>query len=208
MSLRHVLAACAASGLLCAVPSVADAAGMSLKDAAAAVAQTTFLDKPVTLQRKTTEKGGVYYMAFIDGTDIFAMIGLGCVGVGDTGACEGIGFYSFNWNALGLASMSTFNDDARGAKLYKDADDGTSSLVLEQVATGASAPTIRDQVLWMEAATVNLVQLFESQKTTVSFSAGEPVRAAAGETPLAALRRFRAEGAPIDADWVSRKAAR
>ncbi|MBY0421144.1 MAG: hypothetical protein K2Q06_02490 [Parvularculaceae bacterium] len=202
MTFRCRLAAGAAA-LVCALPAAADATGISIKDAAAAVAQTQFFDTKVTVKREVTDKGTPFYNAYIGQTEIFTVIGLGCQSVSETSSCEGIGFYNFGLKALPLAAMSSFNDDVRGAKVYRDDDDGTSTLVIHQVTTGASAATIRDQVLWMEVATMKLVKLFQSQATSVSYS---PSAAKAMDGP-AGLLRIRDSAGRVDEAFIDKAAS-
>lgn len=182
-----------------AMSAIASPAGaISLKDAAAAIGKQTYFDQPITMKRQLTDdKRHVYYDAVQDDVIVFSLIAIGCES--ETADCEGFGLYAYGLKPVTAQAMSRFSDAAIYAKLVLDETDNTSTLIVEQIAEGASLSTLTIQLLALELAESEFSEMLEKSATQIGFGKHEHAR------PISATR---AVSKKVDQALVERKASR
>ena len=187
----------AALALVCASACASPAGAITLKDAAAAISKLTYLDKPIVMKREMTDdKKLACYDAVLDDTIVFSLIGIGCAS--ETADCEGFGLYAFGLKPVSVKAMSRFSDEAVYAKLVLDETDNTSTLIVEQIAEGASLQTLEVQVLALELAELDFVEILKKSGTQIAFKHGaqahliSPARSLAAKVDQAVVERLAA----------------
>lgn len=187
----------AAFVLLAAGAALSPAGAISLRDAAAEIAKQTYFEEPITMKREVTDDGVAYYVASTSGAEVFALIAIGCDS--ELKDCEGFGLYAFGLKPVTPMAMSQFSDEATYAKLVAYKEDNTSTLIVEQIAEGASLETLRVQIAALEVAEAYFAEHFEKNATQIAYISGPK-----GDTYLAA----RTPNAKVDQALIERKARR